>query len=352
MFSMKPESDGEFSVARVKRAWYVACASRELRDRPLARAILGTPMVLFRGPDGKAATLLDRCAHRNAPLSLGRRVNGYLECAYHGWQYDSGGTCVKVPGLVGEAPKTTRAVARFATREQDGFVWVYATPDEDPTTAPYRLPTPGRGYTEARRVVEVESTLHAALENALDVPHTAFLHQGLFRGAGRTNRIRVRVTRTATAVEAEYLGEPRPEGLAGKILSPSGGIVTHFDRFILPSVAQVEYRLGAENHFLITTVCTPVEDFRTRLHASILFRTRFPGWLVRMLIQPVALRIFRQDAEMLKRQANTVRRFGGERFTSTDVDVLSLQIRHLLKLAEKDGALPADEWRREFEMEV
>jgi hypothetical protein len=183
------------------------------------------------------------------------------------------------------------------------------------------------------------------------VPHTAFLHKGLFRGAGAKKRINVRVTRAADRVEAEYIGEPRPEGIAGKMLSPSGGVVTHFDRFILPSIAQVEYRLGEENHFLITTLCTPVDDFRTRLNASILFRTRFPGWLVRLLIEPVARRIFNQDAAMLKRQTDAARRFGGEHYTSTEIDVLGLQIWQLLKRAER-GEPPADRWQREFEMEV
>jgi hypothetical protein len=127
--------------------------------------------------------------------------------------------------------------------------------------------------------------------------------------------------------------------------------VTHFDRFILPSIAQVEYRLGEENHFLITTLCTPVEDFRTRLNAAILFRTRFPGWLVRLLIEPVARRIFNQDAAMLKRQTAAARRFGGEHYISTEIDVLGLQIWQLLKRAER-GEAPAEDWRREFEMEV
>jgi phenylpropionate dioxygenase-like ring-hydroxylating dioxygenase large terminal subunit len=345
------ESAGRFSIARIEHSWYVACASSELGDQPLGRTILNTPIVLFRGKNGEAAALLDRCAHRNAPLSLGRRVDGRIECAYHGWQYDAAGACVKVPGLVGEAEKTPRGVARFPVRERDGFVWVYATADVEPTGDPYVVPAISPGYSEVRRSVEVESTLHAALENALDVPHTAFLHKGLFRGAGRTNRIKVRVQRTADRVEAEYIGEPRPEGMAGKILSPSGGVVTHFDRFILPSIVQVEYRLGTENHFLITTLCTPIDDFRTALHASILFRTRFPGRLVRLLIEPVALRIFRQDAAMLKRQTEAARRFGGEHYTSTEVDVLGLQIWQLLKRAEK-GELPAEEWKREFEMEV
>ena len=350
---MNPESSGNFSVARVTRAWYVACASRELGGAPVARTILGIPLVLFRGPDGKPAARLDRCAHRNSPLSLGRTAGGRLECAYHGWQYDAAGVCVKVPGLVGEAQRTPREVPRYPAREQDGFVWVYATAGAEPEIGPYRLPAAGKGYTEVRRTVDVESTLHAALENALDVPHTAFLHKGLFRGTGRTHRIRARVTRSAAQIEAEYIGEPRPGGLAGRILSPSGGVVTHFDRFILPSIAQVEYRLGAENHFLITTVCTPVEDFRTRLHTSILLRTRFPGWLARIVLQPVAQRIFRQDAEMLKRQTDSVRRFGGERYASTEVDVLGLQIWQLLKRAEKGGPAPAEEeWTREIEMEV
>src|SRR4051795_11057186 len=161
------ESNGTFSIARVARAWYVACASRELElgAKPLARTILNTPLILFRRPDGKPAALLDRCAHRNAPLSLGRTVAGEIECAYHGWRYNDAGVCVKVPGLLGEADKTTRAVPRFQTREQDGFVWLYAEPDAQPCGAPYRLPPVVNGYTEVRRTVEVESTLYAALEN-------------------------------------------------------------------------------------------------------------------------------------------------------------------------------------------
>ena len=40
-------------------------------------------------------------------------------------------------------------------------------------------------------------------------------------------------------------------GFIGRLLAPKGGEVGHFDRFILPSVAQVEYRL--EGKHLLTT---------------------------------------------------------------------------------------------------
>jgi len=195
--------------------------------------------------------------------------------------------------------------------------------------------------------------LHAAIENALDVPHTAFLHRGLFRGAAKTNPITAIVTRSSDRVIAEYVGEPRPEGLAGKILSPSGGIVIHFDRFILPSIAQVEYRIGEENHFVVTSIATPVEDFRTRLYAVVHFRTRFPGWLVKWILTPVGLRIFKQDADILKIQTESLRRFGGEHYASTEIDVLGLQIWRLLRQAERGSeSEPDPEWRREIRMEV
>ena len=39
---------GHYSVARVTRAWYIACRSKDLGSEPIARTILGTPLVLFR----------------------------------------------------------------------------------------------------------------------------------------------------------------------------------------------------------------------------------------------------------------------------------------------------------------
>ena len=325
--------------------WYVACASHELKDRPLARTVLDVPLVLFRGPNPSA--LLDRCAHRNIPLSEGRCVDGLLECRYHGWRYGETGRCLKIPGLPGEADRDVRAVPRFATRESDGFVWVWDQADVEPPDVPFALPPREPGETEIRRTVEVEAGLLPALENALDVPHTAVLHRGLFRGSREPRRIKVKVARTPEGIQAEYVGEPRPSGWAAKILSPSGGEVVHFDRFIRPSIAQVEYRLGTEARFLVNSICAPVSESLTRLYAVVRFRTRLPGWLVKLLLNPVATRIFEQDRSILKSQGEALRRWKGEHYTSTAVDVLGLQIARILK-----GADTGEDWSREIEMEV
>jgi phenylpropionate dioxygenase-like ring-hydroxylating dioxygenase large terminal subunit len=339
-------SRGRFSVVRPTAQWYVVASAGELPSRPgarpLQRTLLGLPLVLFRDGEGRAAALLDRCPHRNVPLSLGEVVEGQLQCTYHGWRFDGTGACRFIPSRRGDSAARARNALSYPVRELDGFIWVYPTPGAEPKDEPYRfrlLDEPG--YTVVRRVVEAPGTLHATLENALDVPHTQFLHRGLFRAKSRDLAITAVVRRRADRVEAEYIGEPRPPGLVGRILSPSGGVVTHFDRFLLPCVAEVEYRIGSENHILVMAAMTPVDDFVTHIYAVVAFRMRIPGFLLRPFLLPIALKIFSQDAEILAKQTETTRRFGGEQFAATEIDVLGRHIWRLLRAAERgDVAVP------------
>jgi phenylpropionate dioxygenase-like ring-hydroxylating dioxygenase large terminal subunit len=350
---------GRYSVVRLPRYWYVACLSADLKTGPVPRTVLGTPLALFRDAAGRAVALLDRCPHRNVPLSLGRTRDGCVECRYHGWRFDGEGACRAVPGLDGEPDRRGRRTTAFATAEQDGLVWVWAEAKPDDGAAggadgrPGRRPPPPRlrcagdpSYVTVLRSRRVTATLHAALENTLDVPHTAFLHGGLFRGGRDPVEVEVVVRHGADRVEAEYLGEPRPEGLAGRILAPEGGVVSHVDRFILPSIAEVEYRLG-DHHLVVTSAFTPVGDFDTALHAAVSLRVRLPAPVVRAVLTPIANRIFAQDAEILRRQAESVQRFGGEHFASTELDVLGQHILRMLRRAERgedgDAPLPAEQ---------
>jgi phenylpropionate dioxygenase-like ring-hydroxylating dioxygenase large terminal subunit len=328
--------------------WYVACASAELvpgRVHPCT--VQERPLVLFRDAQGAAVALSDRCPHRNVPLSLGQVRDGALECRYHGWRFDGTGACVAVPGLLDQAPLRSRCAERWATREADGFVWVFSAPQVKPSTEPFAFPhltTPG--YTTVRRRFEVEAPVHAVVENTLDVPHTAYLHGGLFRTAEKQHVIDVVVRRHATFAEAQFLGEPAPKGLIGRLLAPGGGVVEHVDRFLLPSIAQVEYRLGSRSHLVATSALTPVTPTRTVVWAVITFTLPLPGWLVAPFVTPIATRIFAQDAVMLRAQTEQVKRFGGERYVSSELDVLGPQVTRLLKQAHaKEAPGPVHEHR-------
>jgi phenylpropionate dioxygenase-like ring-hydroxylating dioxygenase large terminal subunit len=333
--------------------WYVACLSDELRKKPVARTVAATPLVLFRSETGRPSVFLDRCPHRNVPLSCGTVQDGLLECCYHGWRFDGAGACRLVPGLTGDdADRRARRPTTYPAMEQDGFVWVTTGDAAGGGGAPpFRFPhVENPAYTTVRRSAVLDAGLQPCLENTLDVPHTAFLHGGLFRGGREPVEIEVVVRPIDGGVEAEYVGEPRPEGLAGRILAPEGGIVTHFDRFLLPSIAQVEYRLG-ENHLLVTSAFTPVAEHQTLLHSAITFHLRLPHAAVKAAVLPIANRILNQDARILRLQSESVRRFGGEHFASTELDVLGQHIRKLLRQAERgespdDGAATGEPERR------
>ena len=70
------------------------------------------------------------------------------------------------------------------------------------------------------------------------------------------------------------------------------------------------------------------------------FRLPMPGWLVKPFVTPIATHIFKQDARILTLQMDNTRRFGGERFANTEIDVLGPHIWRLLKQAER-GESPA-----------
>jgi phenylpropionate dioxygenase-like ring-hydroxylating dioxygenase large terminal subunit len=348
------------------RWWYVACRSGELRQRPLARTVHGVPLVLFRDRGGRASALVDRCPHRNAPLSLGRCRDGLLECAYHGWRFDAAGICRLVPGLdEGGVPavdlrtatddtttdpgsdggrdpfdRPSRRVGTFPVAERDGFVWVVPAGGEPAVAEPPALPHHGEpGFSTVYRSTTLRASALAAVDNALDVAHTAFLHRGLFRGRRSPVAVRATVRKLPLGVEAVYEGEPRPPGVVARLLSPEEGLVEHVDRFLLPSIAQVEYGLG-EARLVVTSACTPISADATALHAAVTFRLRLPVALVRAAVTPVVDLILRQDARILAAQTDTIARFGGEHFANTPVDVLGPHVTRLVRRAER-GEVPA-----------
>src|SRR5262245_52565986 len=75
----------------VKRAWYAAGLSRELREKPLYRELLGEHVALFRDSGGKARAISALCPHRGANLGAGKVAGDTLQCPFHGWRFNGEG---------------------------------------------------------------------------------------------------------------------------------------------------------------------------------------------------------------------------------------------------------------------
>ena len=323
---------GQLSALPLRKHWYVACEASELStDSPLAATVLDTPLVLFRNASGQPAALLDRCPHRNVPLSEGFVHGGELICGYHGWQFDELGQRTQLPGLV-EPSEQNCSVLRFYCLEQDDYIWVCPSAGHRPDAPPMALPRPGPGYACYRYAFDLDCTLHAALENALDVAHTSYLHGGLFRGVAERNQIDVELKAIDNGFEAEYIGEPL---LPGGRKPPKGITPQHWDRFTVPGNVQVEYAAGKNNHVLNTIYHTPISALKTRMYFVGYMRLPGLGRFFKPLIARSIKQVLQQDIDMLAKQTETILRFDGEDYQSSQMDLFGPQIWRFMRHAEQ-----------------
>lgn len=322
--------------------WYIACRSRQLAKGPLARTILGEALAIFRGPDGTAAALIDRCAHRNLALSRGKVTADGLRCAYHGWSWGADGHCTRIPSAC--EPSACRAirVKAYLVKEQQGFVWVWmasaekAEPDREPPLFPW-LGELGWRHFVMERVFEADA-FHC-VENFLDVPHTAHVHRGLFRGE-ESKEIEIEITSGEDWIEAEFLGEERMDSWIGKLLVPAGSAVRHVDRFQLPYVTRVDYRMSEKRQYVVMSQCTPEGPERTRVFTYLGFRFEPLGRLIQLIFRPFAGAILNQDVEILRQQTEDLRRTGAARFLYHDTDAIARGIRELIDGKSLAGRAP------------
>ena len=95
----------------IRNQWYGILWSKKLKaGKIVVVRRFGLNLILFRTEDGKAACVLDGCAHRKASLGGGCVRNGNIACPFHGIEYDASGKCVFVPS---DGRSSTVSYSRF-----------------------------------------------------------------------------------------------------------------------------------------------------------------------------------------------------------------------------------------------
>jgi phenylpropionate dioxygenase-like ring-hydroxylating dioxygenase large terminal subunit len=318
----------------------VACTSAELRDRPLARTVLDTPLALFRSGE-RAAALVDRCPHRNAPLSGGRVAGEMIACPYHGWTFDAEGRCGAVPGLETKAALPTRGASPVEVTEAHGLVFVRLDGGGKPMPTPAWPggPTPSDpAFDSFSWVTEAQCALVDGIENLLDASHPHFVHAGLVRG-GRRRPMRVTVRRDHEKAEAVYVEDGVADGWIPRLLE--GRRTASIGRFFPPSTAQLEYRGPRGPRFVMTAFFTPAAGPLVRIHAIVATpHGLIPAALKRVVLRRLLAPVVRQDQAILRLQHKNIARFGGPAFTSTPVDVLRPHILRLMEKGDSESLAP------------
>ena len=162
----------------LKNAWYVAAWDTEITSEALfVRRILGLPVVFYRGEDGVAVALEDKCCHRLAPLSHGQREGNCLRCMYHGLMFDASGRCVEVPGQ--ERIGAHLKVRSFPLVERDRLLWIWmGDPARADPAAIHDAHWHDSADWKAGRggYIHYASSFQLIADNLLDFSHLAFVH--------------------------------------------------------------------------------------------------------------------------------------------------------------------------------
>ena len=190
--------------------WHPVAQSSEVVDAPLSVQLLNEAVVLWRNADGLAQAFVDRCPHRGARLSMGRVENGHLECPYHGWQFSSGGQCVKVPAVPDFTPPASQRVKAFEVQEAYGLVWVRLEAGDS------QLPVFAAESDEHLRKVncgpyDVAASAPRIIENFLDMSHFGFVHEGWLGSRDATAIAAYKVETTPTGVMATGCKAVQPQ---------------------------------------------------------------------------------------------------------------------------------------------
>jgi phenylpropionate dioxygenase-like ring-hydroxylating dioxygenase large terminal subunit len=167
----------------VRNAWFPIAYSSELRATPICHTAFSKQIVIFRGSDGAAAALDNRCCHKSAPLSLGKIVGNTIECPYHGLRYAVDGTCVHIPGQ-SHVPANAR-VQSYPTEDRYGLIWIW--PGDPNLADPDRIYSfrhfgdPGWTVFHGPRLL-FGTHISNILDNLVDPAHTSFVHSRTIGG--------------------------------------------------------------------------------------------------------------------------------------------------------------------------
>ena len=308
----------------VAEGWHPIASAGELRRRPVARVLMGRPIVLFRSPAGPAA-FLDRCPHRTMALSAGRIRDGEIECPYHGWRFAADGRCTLTPGA--DQPAGQRAET-LPVIERAGLVWTTLARDPAPFPA---LPQPIEDASFDRfwwLLRPSRARLFDAIENLLDPAHPHFLHAGIVRSGMTRRPVSVTIRIRGDHGEAGYVENARASGLMPLLFE--GLRTTSIGRFFPPSIGQIAFEGPSGPQLVVTVFFTPATASQIRPIAH--FATpkgRVPAVLKRALLKLFHWPVLVQDRAALSAQFDNIARFGAPKYALGPLDFLLPAIRQL-----------------------
>jgi methylxanthine N1-demethylase len=164
--------------------WHPVATVHELREAkpggrgPMQCTLLGETVGIAE-IGGEVIAFEDRCPHRGVALTLGWAEENQIRCRYHGWCFDTAGTCTEVPTLEEDQPIPARAkLNTYDCQVRYDLIWVRLDSSVDTTIPDF----PGFDAPAMRCIMgepyQWACSSGRRMENFMDVTHFPFTHQG------------------------------------------------------------------------------------------------------------------------------------------------------------------------------
>ena len=252
----------------LKNLWYFVMHGSQLEKGKLApREIVGERIVFGRDPEGKPFALRDNCPHRGVPLSQGWYDGKEIQCCYHGWRFDTNGTCLGIPALFDEHFNPAKIkVFQYPIREINGTIWVYMPENkrdlaDADTRVPDLLVPADKDFLFVEKVTMPADIDHSVI-GLIDPAHVTFVHQSWYWRSAKKLKLK----------EKKFV----PDGMGFKMVrhAPStnskgysvlkGGTSTEIN-FQLPGVRTEHIKVG-DREIVSITCLTPINERETELN--------------------------------------------------------------------------------------
>lgn len=232
----------------IKNTWYVAGWDKEVtQDEFFARTIIGVPVLMYRTEDGELVALEDRCCHRGAPLSKGRREGDCVRCMYHGLKFDATGQCVEAPAQARIPPQAK--VRSFPVVQKHRWIWIWMGDAEaaDETLIPdtHWLDDPAWRSLDGYIHYDVNYLLIA--DNLLDFSHLPFVHPTTLGGGEDYASTQPKVERLEDGVRiTRWALNTEPPAFAKAVKDWPGNVDRwNIYNFTIPSILLMDSGLSA-----------------------------------------------------------------------------------------------------------
>ena len=313
-----------------KNMWYAVEFSSAISTSPKYLKILGKELVLYRTSDSQIHAMNNTCIHRGAALAQGKIAQDCIVCPYHGWHYQTDGTCVKIPSQSATIaiPKAAR-MTTYPVQDKYGWIWLYlgAGVPGELSDIPNFPPAAGN-----LRAIQGEFNWNAnyerVLENGLDFAHAPFVHAGAFGNPDLQEIPNLTIETYPSGASATVnLAATPPKGLWKFLVKGERAPIETRTGFFLPNLTFLEVYLPF-GQLTIWTAHVPV-NLHTTVSKWINFRNFFTGKWADGDTYKRTIKIFEQDKPIVESQRPRLIPADLNTEPSVAADTLQVQYRKL-----------------------